>query len=109
MVLILPTLMEPKAAKHTPMTVRVPLMVPTVEQLLGVMVAALLIAPMAARLIGVMVPVLQKVHVAVQRVGVMVPARQHQLEDNPEAGVDKRLTVEFYRFFLIPTFQLKPG
>jgi hypothetical protein len=101
--------MVQKAVKLTPMMVRVPLMVPTVEQLLGVMVVAPLIAPMAGQLPGVMAPVMPTVRVVVLRVGVMVPERQRQLADKPEVGAGKHFTVQFYRFFLISTLHLKPG
>ena len=76
----------------------------TVEQLHGVMVAAPLIAPMAARLIGVMVPVPPKVRVVVQQAGVMVPARQRQLADKPEVGVDKRFVSKGKIVLILPRF-----
>jgi hypothetical protein len=101
--------MEPMAAKLTLMMGRGRRMERTVEQLRGVMVVAPRIAPMVGLLPGVMAPVMPKVLVVVQRVGVMVPARQRQLADKPEVGAGKYFTVQFYRFFLISTFHLKPS
>ena len=66
----------------------------TVEQLLGVTVAAPLIVPMVVQLPGVMVPDLPKVRVVVQLVGIVVlAALLHQLADKPEVGAGKRFTV----------------
>jgi hypothetical protein len=74
--LILPTLMAPKAAKLTPMTVREQLMEPTAAQQPGVMVAAPLMAPMAAQLHGVMDLELQ-----------------HQLAEKLQVGAGKQFMV----------------
>ena len=88
--LILPTHMAPKVAQPTPMMVRGRLMGRMVALLPGVMAVAPLIMPMVAQPAGIMVRVLPQVRQVAQLVGVMVQVdQQHQLEDNPEVGVDK--------------------
>ena len=91
MIRILPTLMEPMAAKLIPMMERERHMEHMAAQLRGVMGVAPRIALMAVLLPGAMVPVTPKVREVVQLVGVTVPELQHQRAEEPEVGADKRV------------------
>ena len=92
-ILILPMLMEPMAAKRIPMMVREQLMGLVVDRRHGVMVAVPLTVLMVALHLGVMVLVLPKVLLAALLVGAMVLELQHQRAVEPEVGAGKHLTV----------------